>query len=53
MLPSYKKEDSSIKHQLDEKSQLMDDLSKSPQKKIEKIHTKLGDIRYTFHHIKF
>ena len=49
MLPSsfkkdFKKDDASPKPHPEDKSHL-DDLMKSPSKKVEKIHTKAGDIR--------
>ena len=52
MLPSFKKEDMSLKVPGDERYQTIDDILKSPlkspMKKIEKIHTKLGDLRFFY-----
>ena len=55
MIPALKKDDLYLK--TDEKYKTLDDVVKSPLKsplkKIEKIHTKIGDIRFLFFFFSF
>lgn len=52
MLPSHKKINEQFKPPIDEKFQTMDDIIKSPlkapQKRVEKVHTKIGDLKFAF-----